>query len=188
MLSSQVNRKALNRLRRHSFFLRLVGWFLTLACGIIAIAGFFSSKHAYEYGYVMIFLALAVLGVWMIRKGTKGKSLALLTPTYAARLADREACGLNTIAASVGQRPDVFRANLTKMIKIGVFTGTMPPEEKEKAAAPNAEPIKPRQIMPEQYTVVICPSCGARNKIAVNTVSESEYCNGKIAASAIKYK
>lgn len=168
----------------------ILGWVITVFCGLVTITGVTMIVEAFDVVMVIIFLAFTVGGISLILKGKKKKKLLKAFQGYNTRLATDPTKSIDLLANSVGKSVDVVRKDVIMMINMGLFSNAYINQDRNCIVFPqmgtantyHTNPIPTQVNTPgAQFVTVKCPGCGATNKIASGTVSECEYCGVQIS-------
>ena len=174
---------------------QVLGWIITIFCGLIASVGAGTSgfKETIDVVMVTIFVMFTALGIMMIVKGKKRKSLIKNYYDYSARLSADPDKSIDLLSSSIGATVAVVTKNISDMIALGFFPGAFLDTAHNRVVMQNEKPTVGQTVLhaavstqtqPEQtvkYVTVQCKGCGATNKIVSGTVGECEFCGSQIS-------
>jgi len=184
------SQKAIIKCKSTGIIQTILGWIITVFCGLCTIVGVTQISESFDVVMVLIFLAFTAGGVSLIHKGKKKKKLLKIFQDYNTRLATDPAKSIDLLANSVGKPVDTVRKDVIAMINMGLFPNAYINQERNcivfpqmgTAATYRTNPIHQQVNTPAvEFVTVKCPGCGATNKVSRNTVNECEYCGAQIS-------
>lgn len=163
-----------------------VAWFFI----IIGVLGMLTNSKENPALTNVMFLAVTILGIWLLRKRSKLKKTINLYKKYMDMVSNQHIRNIDNISSAVGLTYDTVAKDLQEMINIGYLqdayinqgTREIILNRQERVvyvrvpAAGVAEQAEP------QTKTVRCQGCGANNVVVVGKVSECEYCGTPINA------
>jgi len=171
--------------------LSVIAWVLIVigGLGFIGMLSDTSGDSEGVAGGIVIVLAMVVGGILLLRKASKTKKTAARYKKYIDIVINQNVRSIDNIASAVGLSYNVATKDLQDMVNNGylkdayIHQGNREIILKQYEPAPvaYAQTAVVEQSAP-QTTVTRCPGCGANNVVAVNRVSECEYCGTPINA------
>ncbi|MDD3192467.1 MAG: hypothetical protein PHE47_01210 [Oscillospiraceae bacterium] len=183
---------ALKKARAKGLTQQVLGWIITIFCGLMASVGAGSSgfKETVDVVMVTMFALFTVLGVRLIIKGCKRKKLIKNYYDYSARLSADPDKSLDLLASSIGATVAAVTKDVSDMIALGFFPGAfldtahnriVMKEDKPIVTQTNPVAASTTTTQAVKYITVQCRGCGATNKIIAGTVGECEFCGSQIS-------
>ena len=161
---------------------------------IIGILGTVFGPNA-DAPTVIVCLALALLGVWMVWCGIRRKKMRLEFRKYIVELSNDPTGTIDNLAAATGKSVDVVKKNLQFMIQKGYFASAYIDERQNKLVLANREQKvaaqsqsqafnnmnpQPHSVEKIEYVTCTCPNCGGINKIVKGGSTECDFCGSPL--------
>lgn len=163
----------------------IAGGFLTV-CFVAVTISYITEGQGLDL--ILVGAAFAAVMFFMTRNGYRGSRLIVQYKKYSAILAVDDERSLAHLA-SVAQVPaDKLQKQIEQMIKRGYFGSayinydTLNLVLVDDELAPEIQSASRWVQDTCRYRSVVCPSCGAANKVAEGTVGECEFCGSPLEA------
>ena len=170
----------------------LITGLILISLGVIAIIGAATGNVSNDtgtpitakeqvYDILMYFIIFICSGGAFLIAGYISRKQAKSYKKY-IDIINRYITSIETISATAGVPYETAKNDLQKMIEKGYFEGAYINDADREIVIRNQMYDNQNTNNANQYTTVTCKGCGATNKVAVNMVTECEYCGYQLSA------
>ncbi len=152
-----------------------------------------STNTSNENGYMLIYSILFIWGCYgysLIHKGNKRRARANRIKNYYSLIMDKQIYSIDEIASIINRKYSDVLKEIQLMIDLGYLKNAYIDNNERSVAFPKARSNvfvqynMSNESKPEEI-VVVCTSCGGKNKVIKGKVTECEYCRSLLDSKAL---